>query len=148
MMAKRPIRKLTQRMWPIVAVIDVRRSASWYEQLLGASQSDEQSTIFEQILSADGEVLLCLHSQDPAGPFSKQLKFVLDPRAERGTSSGSLLWFVLDDFDDAWQRALALGTEVLESPNTHNGSELRAFVVRDPDGYAVAVNDGRVGRAR
>lgn len=43
------------------------------------------------------------------------------------------MWFVVDDFDAAWKRAQALGAAVEESPNTDNGTLMRAFVVRDPD---------------
>jgi len=53
------------------------------------------------------------------------------------------LWFVDDDFDAAWSRAQAMGAVVEETPNTDNGTGMRAFVVRDPDGYYVAVNEAR-----
>ncbi len=63
------------------------------------------------------------------------------PRGAGG--KGLLLWFVVDDFDAAWERARMLGAPIEESPNTNNGTGMRAFVVRDPDGYYVAINDAR-----
>lgn len=36
-----------------------------------------------------------------------------------------------------------LGTAIEEPPNTDNGTLMRAFVIRDPDGYHVAVNETR-----
>ena len=54
-----------------------------------------------------------------------------------------MLWFVVDDFEVAWERAQALGTPIVEEPNTDNGTGMRAFVIRDPDGYHVAVNEAR-----
>jgi predicted enzyme related to lactoylglutathione lyase len=47
------------------------------------------------------------------------------------------------DFDAAWRRAQALGANVHEPPNTDNGTGMRAFVLRDPDGYYVAINEAR-----
>jgi uncharacterized glyoxalase superfamily protein PhnB len=54
-----------------------------------------------------------------------------------------LLWFVVDDFDEAWRRAQEMGATIDESPNTDNGTGMRAFVVRDPEGYYVTVNEAR-----
>ncbi len=48
-----------------------------------------------------------------------------------------------DGFDPAWQRAQELGAAIGERPNDDNGTFMRAFVVRDPDGYYVAVNEAR-----
>lgn len=56
---------------------------------------------------------------------------------------GLLLWFVVDDFDEAWRRAQEMGATSGEPPNTDNGTGMRAFVVRDRDGYYVTVNEVR-----
>lgn len=50
---------------------------------------------------------------------------------------------MVDDFDAAWKRAQAIRALVEEAPHTDNGTLMRAFVVRDPDGYYVAVNEMR-----
>jgi hypothetical protein len=50
---------------------------------------------------------------------------------------------VVDDFDPAWQRAQALDCVIEEAPHTANGTLMRVFVVRDPDGYYVAINEAR-----
>ncbi len=55
--------------------------------------------------------------------------------------NGLLLWFVVNDFDEAWERAQTLGRPVEQQPNTDNGTGMRAFVIQDLDGYNVAVND-------
>jgi hypothetical protein len=54
-----------------------------------------------------------------------------------------LLGFVVDDFDSAWERVQNLASSIEEAPNSDNGTVMRAFVVRDPDGYYVAVNEAR-----
>ncbi len=48
---------------PMITVQDVRRSADWYERVLGF-QSAHGGTEYEQLLS-DGELVLQLH--DPRG---------------------------------------------------------------------------------
>ena len=67
--------------------------------------------------------------------------FIFNPDGNPG--KGLLLWFVVDDFDEAWTRAQAIGASIAEPPNTDNGTFMRAFVIRDPDGYYVAVNETR-----
>jgi hypothetical protein len=57
-----------------------------------------------------------------------------------------LLWFIVEDFDAAWKRAQVLAAPVIESPSIHSGTGHRAFVVCDPDGYHVAVNEGEAQR--
>jgi hypothetical protein len=67
-------------------------------------------------------------------------------RTEVGApGKGLLLWFVVDDFDESWERAQALGAPIEEPPNTDNGTFMRAFVIREPDGYNVAVNETGLG---
>ena len=64
----------------------------------------------------------------------------LDKRDEHA-GNGLLPWFVVDDFDAAWERAQALGATPIEPPNTDNGTFMRAFLVRDLDSYYVTVNE-------
>jgi hypothetical protein len=63
--------------------------------------------------------------------------------AKGDTSNGLLLWFVVDDFDAAWQRAQTVDRPIVDVPNTDNGTGMRAFVIVDPDGYHVAINERR-----
>jgi catechol 2,3-dioxygenase-like lactoylglutathione lyase family enzyme len=131
-----------KRTWPLIAVADVPKSSAWYAKLLNAQTNHPGATVFDQVLDEDGTVLLCLHYWAPPArqgdhywaPFS---------RRKGGEGNGLLLWFVVDDFDAAWERAQAIGAAIEESPNDDNGTRLRAFVVRDPDGYYVAVNEAR-----
>jgi catechol 2,3-dioxygenase-like lactoylglutathione lyase family enzyme len=135
-----------QRVWPIIAVVDVPRSAQWYVRLLGASQTHPGGSDFDQITSNDGEVLLCLHHWGPTGPRGDHHWATLSDPGKGDASNGLLLWFVVDDFDAAWQRARILGTPIEEAPSTDNGTGMRAFVIVDPDGYHVAINESRTVR--
>jgi predicted enzyme related to lactoylglutathione lyase len=86
-------------------------------------------------------VLLCLHHWGPSGARGDHLWPSLAQPGNGQTGNGILLWFVLDDFDSAWERAQALGASIIETPNNDNGTSMRAFVVCDPDGYHVAINE-------
>lgn len=126
--------------WPIIAVADVPRSAAWYMDLLQARQTHPGGTVFDQIVDTDDTVLLCLHCWGPSGPRGDHHWPTLAEPEER-TGNGLLLWFVVDDFDAAWDRAQTLDPTIEEEPNPDNGTGMRAFVIQDADGYHVAVNE-------
>lgn len=132
-----------KRVWPIIAVTDVQLSAEWYKQLLDAQQTHPDGTSFDQIVDDDGTVILCLHYWGPTGAHGEHKWPTLSVPGE-SDQNGLLLWFVVDDFDQAWERANRLGAVIEEEPNTDNGTGLRAFLIRDPDGYSVAVNEAQV----
>jgi catechol 2,3-dioxygenase-like lactoylglutathione lyase family enzyme len=132
-----------KRTWPIVGVADVAASASWYATLLDTRNNHPGAAVFDQIEDADGTILVCLHRWGPSGLRGDHVHPSLSDPEQGGVGKGLLLWFVVDDFDAAWERARAMGATVEEPPNTDNGTLMRAFVVRDPDGYYVAVNETR-----
>ena len=132
------------RTWPIIAVSDVTKSSVWYSRLLAAQQTHPGATVFDQIIDGDATVLLCLHHFGPSGSRGDHNWPSLSKPAQGSAGAGLLLWFVVDDFDAAWERAQKLDAAIEESPNNDNGTGMRAFVVRDPDGYYVAVNEARV----
>lgn len=132
-----------KRTWPIIGVADMAKSSAWYMRLLDAQNNHPGATVFDQILDKDGTILLCLHHWGPSGIRGDHNHPSLSNPEQGDVGKGLLLWFVVDDFDAAWERAQALGAAIEESPNTDNGTFMRAFVVRDPDGYYVAVNETR-----
>ena len=54
--------------------------------------------------------------------------------------NGLLLFFRVDDFDAALQRARALVTRLEEEPHVNPNTETREFSLRDPDGYYVTIS--------
>jgi predicted enzyme related to lactoylglutathione lyase len=126
-----------KRTWSIVGVADVQKSAAWYIRLLNAQNSHPGATSFDQIIDRDGTILVCLHHWGDHGHPS------LSNPEEGNPGKGFLLWFVVDDFDTAWEHAQAMGSVIQEPLNTNNGTGMRAFALRDPDGYYVAVNEQR-----
>ncbi len=124
-----------KRTWTIVGVADVARSYRWYQQLFGQSLGEPAHDYFGQILDDDGTVLLCLHRWgDHDHP-------TLTSPASATPGNGLLLFFRVDDFDEALARARTLVHSLEEEPNTNPATGTQEFALRDPDGYYVMISD-------
>lgn len=117
-----------KRTWTIIGVAHVARSFDWYQTLFGQPKSAPAHDYFGQIVDTDGTVLLCLHQW---GAHEHPTLSSPD-RAEPG--NGLLLFFRVDDFDDALSRARALVDQLEEEPQTNPATGTREFALRDPDG--------------
>jgi catechol 2,3-dioxygenase-like lactoylglutathione lyase family enzyme len=131
---------------PLIVVTDVEQSSRWYQQLLGC-RSDHGGKDYER-LTIDGRLVLQLHSfeaEHDHGPIAD--------RDDRPYGNGVLLWFEVDDFDEAAARAIALGAEIVidkhrnPPPPEEGGPNHWEIWIRDPDGYTVvlASPDGTAG---
>ena len=123
-----------KRTWTIIGVADVARSLAWYQSLLGLPQTAPAHDYFGQVLDVDGTVLLCLH----AWGAHDHPTLCSPDRAEPG--NGLLLFFRVDDFDAALQRARRLVQRLSAEPQTNPGTGTPEFALRDPDGYCVMVS--------
>jgi hypothetical protein len=116
---------------PLICVHDVQASSTWYQRLLGCS-SGHGGDEYERLV-ASSRLVLQLHRWDVEhehGPLG-------DPSL-RPYGNGVLLWFELDDFDDAVSRALDLKVETLKARYlSENGNW--EYWLRDPDGYTVVL---------
>lgn len=121
-----------QRLWTIIGVADVATSFRWYQTLLGQPLTGPAHDYFGQIVDTDGTVLLCLHRWgDHEHP----------PLASpQNPGNGLLLFFRVDDFDEALQRARTLAPRLEEEPHVNASTGTREFALRDPDGYYVMVS--------
>ena len=60
---------------------------------------------------------------------------------DHGTpGNGLLLFFRVDDFDLALQRARSLVTRLEEEPHVNPNTQTKEFSLRDPDGYYVTIS--------
>ncbi|WP_322060486.1 VOC family protein [Paraburkholderia sp. J63] len=123
-----------KRLWTIIGVADVARSFGWYQSLLGQPPSAPAHDYFGQIQDTDGTVLLCLH----AWGAHEHPTLTSADRAEPG--NGLLLFFRVDDFDEALSRARTLVDRLDEEPHLNPATGTQEFSLRDPDGYFVMVS--------
>ena len=122
------------RIWTIIGVGDVPGSFKWYQALLGQPEALPAHDHFGQILDTDGAVLLCLHKWGAHEHPS------LTSRDQAPPGNGLLLFFRVDDFDRALERARTLVMRLDEEPHINPNTRTREFSIRDPDGYYVTIN--------
>lgn len=123
-----------KRTWTIIGVADVARSYRWYQSLFGQPASAPAHDYFGQVCDSDGTVLLCLHKWGA----HEHPTLTSPDRAEPG--NGLVLFFRVDDFDEALSRARALVPQFEEEPGINPATGTREFALRDPDGYYVMVS--------
>ena len=123
-----------KRTWTIIGVADVLGSFKWYAALFGQPTTLPAHDYFGQILDSDGAVLLCLHEWG-----AHEHPSLMSP--DRGMpGNGLLLFFRVDDFDLALQRARSLVTRLEEEPHVNPNTQTKEFSLRDPDGYYVTIS--------
>jgi hypothetical protein len=106
-----------------------------YQSLFGHSAALPAYDDFGPILDSGGTVLLCLHEWG-----AHEHPSLMSP--DHGLSgNGLLLFFRVDDFDLALQRARSFVTRFEEEPHVNPNTQTREFSLRDPDGYYVAISE-------
>jgi catechol 2,3-dioxygenase-like lactoylglutathione lyase family enzyme len=123
-----------KRTWTIIGVRDVPASFKWYQALFGQPQTSPAHDYFGQLLDTDGTVLLCLHQWGAHEHPSLTSRDVAPP------GNGLLLFFRVDDFDEALARARALVATFEADPQVNPNTRTREFSLRDPDGYYVTIS--------
>jgi catechol 2,3-dioxygenase-like lactoylglutathione lyase family enzyme len=127
-------RKAGVQSQPLIAVRDVRASSRWYQHLLNtqALPEHEHRDVYERIF-CDGHLILQLHAWDE----EHHPNLVNADAAPCG--HGVLLWFEVDDFDAAVERARSLRAQVVEEPHVNPNAGHREIWLRDLDGYVVVI---------
>jgi catechol 2,3-dioxygenase-like lactoylglutathione lyase family enzyme len=138
------------RVQPLIVCRDVDVSARFYEKLLGCKSTHsgepyEYDRLVDPALhtsrwGTDG-LILQLHSWE-ADHHHGHLG---DPNSPVG--NGVMLWFEVDDFDAAVERARALDARVILDVHRNPDADHRELWIADPDGYTVvlASPDGAAG---
>jgi len=122
-----------KRTWTIIGVSDVPRSLKWYQSLFGQPETPPGHDHFGQILDTDATVLLCLHRWG-----AHEHPSLMNPAASAG--NGLLLFFRVDDYEMAEERARALVDRFEEEPHVNPNTQTREFSLRDPDGYYLTIS--------
>jgi catechol 2,3-dioxygenase-like lactoylglutathione lyase family enzyme len=131
---KVPAPKIGVRAQPLIAVRDVEASTRWYSQLLGVRDLGvSEHAHFYQRLLRDGSLILQLHAWD-----EEQHPNLVNPDAAP-VGHGVVVWFEVDDFDAAVERARSLEATVVEEPHVNPAPQHREMWLRDPDGYVVVI---------
>jgi len=123
-----------KRTWTIIGVRDVPRSFKWYQSLFGQRATAPEHPDFGQLLDSDGTVLLCLHEWAVEDHHS-----LMSPDDGK-PGNGLLLFFRVDDYDRALQRARALVARLEEEPHVNPNTGTKEFSLRDLDGYYITIS--------
>jgi catechol 2,3-dioxygenase-like lactoylglutathione lyase family enzyme len=123
-----------RRLWTIIGVADVALSFRWYQLLLGLPRSVPAHDYFGQIVDPDGTILLSLH-----GWGAHEHPSLANPHSA-APGNGLLLFFRVDNFDDAVLRARDLVGQLAEEPHVNPNTRSMEFSLRDPDGYYVTIS--------
>jgi catechol 2,3-dioxygenase-like lactoylglutathione lyase family enzyme len=124
-----------KRIWTIIGVRDVPASFRWYQALLGQPAMRPAHDHFGQIVDTDGTVLLCLHQWG-----AHEHPTLIAPDLE-SHGNGLLLFFRVDDYEPALERARALTARFESGPEVNPNTQTREFSLRDPDGYYVTISE-------
>jgi catechol 2,3-dioxygenase-like lactoylglutathione lyase family enzyme len=117
---------------PMIFADDVEATSRWYQQLLGL-KSAHGGPHFEMLMDAGGALALQLHHADAEEHGGERLPV----GSSRG--AGVLLYFKTDDVRAIYAKAQAMGARLETEPTFVQLAGHTEFVVRDPDGYAIAV---------
>jgi hypothetical protein len=123
-----------KRTWTIIGVVDVPASFKWYQSLLGLPSTAPGHDYFGQILDSDGTVLLCLHEWG-----AHEHPTLTSPESAK-PGNGLLLFFRVDDFNNALPRARALVNKLEQEPHVNPSTGTMEYSLRDPDDYYVMIS--------
>src|SRR5260370_1528478 len=119
-----------KRTWTIIGVADVPKSFKWYQSLLGLPETAPAHDYFGQIVDySDGTVLLCLHQWGAHEHPSLTSPHYAQP------GNGLLLFFRVDNFEVALQRARSLPQPLEEEPPVNPNTGTPELSLRDRHRY-------------
>ena len=117
---------------PMLFVRDVQATSRWYQSLLGL-QSGHGGPEYEMIVDAERKLALQLHRAAAEEHGDRR------PPAKGPPGAGVLLYFRAADVRAVHARAVEMGAVIEGPPTFAPQAGHTEFVVRDPDGYALAI---------
>lgn len=115
----------------MVVLPDVSAGSQWFQTIVGL-RSAHGGDEYDMLMSADRLVLQLHRWEEHDHPH-------LGDRADPSRGNGVLLWFRVDDFDQAMERVKAEAVEVLDGPLANPNAGHREVWVRGPEGYTVVL---------
>lgn len=117
-------------------VRNVEVSSAWYQALLGA-RSAHGGSEYEMLTDETGELLFQLHKLDG----DEHGVNLADDSVPRG--AGVLCYVNVKDVEQVYKRALEVGADVAGKPRFVKAAGHTEFIVKDPDGYSLAIYSRR-----
>ena len=117
---------------PMLFVDDVEATSKFFQDLLGF-RSAHGGKEYEMLVDGEGKLALQLHHADAGEHGAERLP------AGSSRGAGVLLYFSVPDVRKAHATAAALGAACEGPPTYIRLAGHTEFIVRDPDGYAIAV---------
>lgn len=118
---------------PIIAVKEVEASSRWYQLIFGC-RSMHGGKEFDILVSAEGEIMLCLHLWGQHGHPT-----MADPGITPG--NGLILYFKTPHMEKIRQNVREMDWPVEEDIHLNPNSQKEEFSIRDPDGYYLTVTE-------
>jgi hypothetical protein len=113
-------------------VKDVTASSNWYQSLLGAV-SAHGGPEYEMLNDSEGELLFQLHKLEG----DEHGVSLSDDSSIRG--AGVLCYVRVDEVHEIYKKALSMNADVLSEPTFLDLAGHTEFIVKDLDGYSLAV---------
>jgi hypothetical protein len=116
---------------PLICVADVQQASAWFQRTLGLV-SAHGGPEYEQLVS-NGQLVLQLHDWD-----AHEHRHLGSPES-KPYGNGAALWFMSEQVEQDYERAVQAGAEVLEAITINPLANHLEFWLREPNGYVVVV---------
>jgi predicted enzyme related to lactoylglutathione lyase len=120
---------MIERLVPALYVEDLERSASFYCELLGLKTGFASDWVVQLSDPENNAIELMLQPRTHG----------LVPKAFQHSPQGCSIVFVVPDCDLLFERAQAMGLEIIQEPKNEDYGQRRLLIV-DPDGLLVDVS--------
>lgn len=131
---------------PLICAADVEATSHWYQKLLGL-RSDHGGPVYERLVDVNHKLVMQIHNWKEEHHHG-----AIGDESKSPYGNGVLLWFEIDDFDDAMLRVAELNPEIVlpkhrNPPDGDGGPNHWECWMKDPNGYTVVIAspDGTAG---
>lgn len=126
-------KKMVCQSQPLIAVKNVPISSQFYQDVLQC-ESGHGGNDYEHLTVQD-RMLLQLHKWDVEHNHGN----LIGNEKEKTRGNGTVLWFIVDDFDKSVEAIKKSKTNILKNIEINKNANHREIWFNDPDGYVVVV---------